>query len=135
MEKGFKNKQGYKKLIVWQNVYKLRRIIYKITARFPKSEMRRIGHMRDSTRSGKQNIQEGYKRSSVGEYIRFLNIAQSSLGELIGDVEDCYDDDLITQEELEMLDSLIGRTDYLFKRLIQSLRKKQAEGTWIKYPR
>ncbi len=135
MEKRFKNKQGYRKLIVWQNVYKLRKIIYEITARFPKSEMRRISHMRDSARSVKQNIQEGYKRSSVAEYIHFLTIAQSSLGELMGDVEDCYDDDLITQEEFEMLDSLMGRTDYLFKRLIQSLRKKQAEGTWIKYPR
>jgi len=122
-------------LIVWQNVYKLRKIIYKITARFSKSEMRRVSHMRDSARSAKQNIQEGYKRPSIGEYIHFLAIAQSSLSELMGDVEDCYDDGLITREEFEMLSSLMGRTDYLFKRLIQSLRKKQAEGTWIKYPR
>ena len=56
MEKKFKDKQGYRKLIVWQNVYK----------------MRRVSHMRDSARSAKQNIQEGYKRPSVTSKIAMM---------------------------------------------------------------
>lgn len=34
-----KGGKGYEKLIVWQNAYKLRKLIYQTTARFPKSEM------------------------------------------------------------------------------------------------
>lgn len=87
--------------------------------------MRRVSQMRDAARSVKQNIQEGYSRRSLGEYTHFLEIAKGSLGELSGDIEDCLDDGLITEDEFYRLDKLSGRTDYLFMRLIQSLRKKQ----------
>ena len=125
-ETGVKSKRepGYKKLIVWQNTYTLRKLIYKLTARFPRSEMRRVSHMRDSARSAKQNIQEGYKRASRGIYIHFLTISQGSLGELKGDVEDSCEDGLMSKEEYEEADALICKTDYLFTRLINSLRKK-----------
>lgn len=129
-----KDRQGYKKLIVWQNAAKLRRLVYEITSHFPKNEFRRVSQMRDAARSVKQNIQEGYKRGSLGEYIHFLTISQSSLAELSGDIEDSYEDNLISKEEFTELDSLAGKTDYLFNRLIESLRRKQSEGTWKKIP-
>ena len=122
--------KSYKKLVVWKNAYELRRMIYQITERFSNKEMRRVSQMRDAARSVKQNIQEGYKRSSIGEYIHFLTIAQASLAELTGDIEDCNDDGLITESEFKELDSLNGRTDYLFNRLITALRKKKKDGTW-----
>ncbi len=55
----FNYKDGYKKLVVWKNAHKLRKLIYEMTKTFPKNEMRRISQMRDSARSVKQNIQEG----------------------------------------------------------------------------
>lgn len=115
---------GYKKLIVWQNAYKLRRFIYDMTKQFPTSEMRRISHMRDSARSVKQNIQEGYCRTLAG-YINYLNISQGSLLELRGDIQDCFDDELINKETFLKIDELSGKTEYLFKRLIQSLVRKR----------
>ncbi|MFV1917279.1 MAG: four helix bundle protein [Patescibacteria group bacterium] len=118
------NKEGYKKLVVWKNAYKLRRRVYVITKRFPKVEMRRVSQMRDAARSTKQNIQEGYGKS-LGEYIHSLEISRGSLRELTGDIEDCRDDLLITSNELEELNELCGKTDYLFMRLIQSLRRKK----------
>ena len=117
-------KIGYKKLIVWQNAYKLRRLIYEITKRFPASELRRVSQMRDAARSVKQNIQEGYGRT-LGQYINYLEISKGSLKELSGDIEDCFDDGLIKEDEFKKLDELCGKTDYLFMRLIQSLRKKR----------
>jgi len=116
--------QGFKKLVVWQNAYKLRRMIYEITKRFPKDELRRISQMRDAARSVKQNIQEGYGKS-LGEYIHSLEISKGSLRELSGDIEDCFDDGLIAEDEFQEIDKLVGKTDYLFMRLIQSLRRKQ----------
>lgn len=82
--------------------------------------------MNDSARSTKQNIQEGYTRKSLGEYIHFLTISQSSLNELSGDVEDCFIDKLISKDEFTYVDQLIGKTNYLFMRLIQSLEKRRA---------
>jgi four helix bundle protein len=129
MVEGDRNKglmgKGYMKLIVWKNACELRRLIYNITKRFPLKEKKRVTQMQDSARSIKQNIQEGYKRTSIGEYIHHLSIAQGSLGELSGDVDDCFEDKLITREEYEILSSLINKTDYLFMRLIQSLEHKR----------
>ena len=133
MEGNRGEKKSYEKLIVWQNAYKIRRRIYQITSRFPKNEMRRISQMRDAPRSVKQNIQEGYARASLGVYIYSLTIAQGSLAELSGDILDCFDDKLINEKEYEKLNELIGKTQYLFKRLVQSLVKKQEEGSWVKY--
>lgn len=115
---------GYKKLIVWQNAYRLRRLVFEITKRFAMIEVRRISQMRDAARSIKQNIQEGYGKT-LGEYLHSLEISRGSLRELSGDVEDCFDDKLITEEEFTELISLCGKTDYLFMKLIQSLRCKQ----------
>jgi len=115
--------EGYRKLVVWRNAYKLRRLVYEITRRFSKSEFRRVSQMRDAARSIKQNIQEGYGKS-LGEYIHSLGISQGSLREVSGDIEDSYDDGLINEEEYKSLKELCGKTDYLLIRLIQSLLKK-----------
>jgi four helix bundle protein len=124
-----KGREGYKKLVVWKNAWELRRLIYQITDRFPKKELRRVSQMQDAARSVKQNIQEGYMRASLGEYVHFLKITQGSLAELSGDIEDCMEDGLITKEEFEGLDGLVSRTSYLLKRLIQSLERKRIAST------
>jgi four helix bundle protein len=116
----------YKKLVVWQNAYKLRRLIYEVTKEYDRSEMRRVSQMRDSARSIKQNIQEGYLKT-LPSYINYLNIAQGSLLELRGDIEDCFDDGLINKDTFLKLDELAGKTEYLFKRLIQSLLRRRAK--------
>ncbi len=126
-KKGLMGK-GYMKLIVWRNACELRRLIFNITKRFSYKEFRRASQMNDSARSIKQNIQEGYKRTSIKEYIHHLSIAQGSLGELSGDVDDCFEDKLIMEEEYNRIDNLIKRTDYLFMRLIQSLNNKIKRG-------
>lgn len=115
---------GYKKLVVWWNAQQLRALVWRMTIRFPKSEMRRVSQMRDAARSVKQNIQEGYRRS-LGQYIQFLVISDASLAELSGDIEDCSEDGLISQEEFSLLNELCAKTHYLFTRLIASLRKKR----------
>lgn len=120
--------QGYKKLIVWELAKEIRRKVYQITKRFSKSEMRRTSQMNDAARSVKQNIQEGHKSGSTAKFVNSLNISQGSLAELIGDIEDCLEDGLITKDEFKDLDSLTGREDYLLMRLIQALRGKDRKG-------
>ena len=129
----FEEKRRYERLIVWQNAYKLRLMVYQITLRFPKIELRRVSQMRDAARSIKQNIQEGYGKGSIKKYISYISISHDSALEIIGDIQDCYDDKLISEKEYENLGGLAGKTVYLLKKLIQSLRQKQKEGTWIDY--
>lgn len=122
--------EGYKKLIVWQNAEKLRRLVYIITSRFGSIEFRRVTQLRDALRSTKQNIQEGYKSGFLGKYIHHLTISQGSLGEAKGDIDDSYQDGLITPEEYGQLDKLCGTTDFLINKMIKSMRQAEKDDTW-----
>lgn len=125
LERVIKGYQGYKKLAVWRNALKIRAFIYKLTRKFPKYEFKRTAQINDSASSIKQNIQEGYMRRSLTEYIHFLTISQGSLSELLGDLEDCYVEGLFSEAEFNYGEKLTGRTNYLFMRLIQYLEKKE----------
>lgn len=89
--------------------------------------------MNDAARSAKQNIQEGYRSGSLAKYINHVNISIASLEEARGDVEDAYEDGLISKEEFFTLNELGGKTDYLLVRLLESLYKKQKKGDWKNY--
>jgi four helix bundle protein len=120
-KRGIFKDAGYRNLALWRNLYELRRTVFTTTRNFPRDELRRISQMRDAARSAKQNLQEGYRHKSRKQYLHFLDIADSSLHELAGDIEDSYDDELITDEQFDGLASLIGRTDFLFRRTIDGL--------------
>jgi len=42
----------------------------------------------------------------------------------MGDIDDCYEDGLINQNEFKELDKLLGQTDYLINKVIKGLRNK-----------
>lgn len=120
----------YEKLIVYKQICLLRTLIYKYTAPFAKSEPRRASQMRDASRSAKQNFKEGYQRGSIRIFINMLKVSYGSLEELIGDIEDCHDDELFNQETYDLLYDLAKKTHYLLNNYIQSLYKIEKEGTW-----
>jgi len=119
-----KNPEGYKKLLVYQRAEELRQFVFEITEKFPISEFRRKAHMRDSARSVKQNVVEGWKRETTQQYIDFLSFSFGSLGELKEDGEDCLKDGLIGQGKFEELKRRCGELDYLMRRLKESLERK-----------
>ena len=85
--RSWKSPQGYKFLFPWSNAVLLRILIRKLTETLPRSEYRSKAQVDDATRSVVANIEEGYKRSTTGEYIRFLGFSQGSLEEVKGDIE------------------------------------------------
>jgi len=125
---------AYEKLKFYQDICDIRWLIYRITERFRKTHLRLVSQMRDSSRSAKQNIREGYKRGTIGEFIHSINISLGSLEELSGDVEDCLEDGLIKKEEFERLAKLFRSANYMAGRYLESLYKMEKEGTW-KTPR
>ncbi|MCX8014467.1 MAG: four helix bundle protein [candidate division WOR-3 bacterium] len=119
-----KKPEGYKELLVYKRADELRSFIFNITENFPLSEKRRKEHMRDSARSVKQNIVEGWKRETTKQYVEFLSFSFGSLGELKEDSEDCYKDKLISKQIYDELIRRCGEIDYLMGRLKLALEKK-----------
>lgn len=75
--------QSYKELKVWQKAIELVNEIYKITKKFPKSEMFGLSsQMQISAVAISSNIAEGYNRNHRLEFIQFLGIANASSAEL-----------------------------------------------------
>jgi four helix bundle protein len=86
--------------------------------------------MRDAARSAKQNIREGYRKDTVGEFARGIKISIGSLQELEGDIDDCLEDALIDKEEHDKLKDMFGKTNYQIDRYLDSLYKLDKEGKW-----
>src|SRR3989344_1250826 len=98
-----KKPEGFKELLVYRRAVELQDFIYKLTENFSWKENRRREHMRDSARSVKQNIVEGWKRETTRQYIDFLSVSFGSLGELKEDGGDCFKQGLIGREASEEL--------------------------------
>ena len=123
-------KRAYEKLKFYQNICKIRSIISKIVRSFGPSELRLISQMKDAARSAKQNIIEGYKKDNRGEFAHSIKISRGSLGELEGDLDDCYEDGLISKDSYLNLKDLIGKTHYQIDRYLDSLYKMDRDGKW-----
>jgi four helix bundle protein len=121
---------AYTKLQFYKNICIIRRKIYQITISFEKSHVKVVGQARDAARSAKQNIREGYKKDSIGIFINHLKISKGSLDELMGDVEDFFEDKLINQDDYDELNVLIHKTDYMIDRYIDSICLLNGEGKW-----
>ena len=117
--------KNYKELIVWQKAYQLCLEIYKITKRFPKSEVFGLSYdLKRTVISIPSNIAEGYGRQTTKEYIRFLYIAYGSYCELETKILLTGDLDYISKEEKQRLLSLGQEVERMLKALINSLEKK-----------
>lgn len=123
-------KAAYENLKFYQDICEIRRLIHGITERFNKANLRLISQMRDAARSAKQNIKEGYRRGTVGEFTHFIRISQASLEELSGDMEDCFEDGLISEKEFSFFSSLFRSATYLSTKYIASLYELDKQGKW-----
>ena len=111
---------GYKKLTVYQKSKELVLIIYKLTAKYPKSEIYSLtDQMRRAVVSVPANFIEGYSKESSAEFARFLTISIGSLAELEFYMELSFDLEYLDRQESYKIDSLI----YEVKRLLYGTRK------------
>jgi four helix bundle protein len=74
--------KSFRDLIVWQKAHAFVLDIYHLTDSFPKSELFGItSQLRRAAASIAAKIAEGFRKKSVAEKIRFLNISQGSADE------------------------------------------------------
>jgi len=109
----------HQQLDTWREAIVLVETIYRLTANFPTDE--RFGlcsQMRRAAVAIPSNIAEGAARGSTREYLRFLDIARSSLAEI--------ETQLVIARRLEMApgnDSLDREIELLFARLSTQIKK------------
>jgi len=119
-----KDQKGYHKLLVWQRARELVLLVYQKTENFPKAEEFGLkGQLRRASVSVVLNTVEGYRKSSIKEYLHFLNIADGSLSELEAALEITLDLSFLTKEDYELLEAKRREVGYLLFCLIKSLKK------------
>jgi len=80
--------KSFKDLIVWQKSRNLAALVYKLTEKFPKSELYGLtNQMRRAVISISSNIAESYHRFHLREKNQFLAIAFGSGSELESQIE------------------------------------------------
>jgi four helix bundle protein len=73
----------YQRFLAWQHCHQLALLTYRLTNRFPKSELYGItSQMRRAAASAAATIAEGAAKRGQAEFRRFLDIALGSLSEL-----------------------------------------------------
>ncbi|MGM0650505.1 MAG: four helix bundle protein [Bacteroidota bacterium] len=125
-----KKQAPYEKLKFYQNICEIRKLIVLLTQNFSNKHMRLVSQMNDAARSGKQNIREGYRKDSAGEFGRYIKISAGSMEELEGDVDDCFEDGLIIKDDYDKLKDLFGKTKYQIDRYLDSSYKLDKTGKW-----
>jgi four helix bundle protein len=111
----------YKELIVWQKAHDLALEVYKVTQKFPKTEIYALtSQVRRAATSIPANIVEGNSRKSNKDKSRFLEIARGSLAETEYFIELSRDLGYLDKQE-NMLDSLLKQTAALLWRFQESL--------------
>lgn len=101
--------KSFRELIVWQKSKDLAVEIYKLTEKFPKSEIYGLAsQMQRAAVSISSNIAEGYHRFSKKDKDRFLSIAYGSGSELESQIEIAKV--LYTMVEYERAESVLEET-------------------------
>jgi len=136
MEPGTGNKEpgtarGFRKLVAWQKADELAAAVFKLTRLIPASD-RWLGiQLLRAAVSVPANIAEGYGRGALGDYLRFLEIANGSLNEVEYYLHFLGHNDILPAEQLTTAGKLQHETGALLSGLSRSLRVKLGEaGGW-----
>jgi four helix bundle protein len=117
--------KSFKELKVWQKSYKLCLKVYKITKKFPKTEVYSFtSQMRRAALSIPCNIAEGYGRKTTPDYLRFLYMSYGSICELETQTLLAGDLEYIETKSLYELQGDLGEVERMLKALIKSIERR-----------
>jgi four helix bundle protein len=126
----FQKLPGFKNVIAWQKASDLAFLVENAVKDLGADWWKLAEQMRTAAWSVGGNIAEGYGRSSIGDYVRFCEIARGSLHELGSYIQDCERAQIITGATLSEIINRYSQVTYFLDRLMQGLQKQKAEGTW-----
>ena len=115
--------KSFRELIVWNKSIDLVIRMYKLTEKFPKSEIYGLtSQMRRAVVAIPSNIAEGYLRSHTKEYAQFINIAFSSGAELDTQLEISKLLHYVSQNEYSDIVNLLNEIMRMLNKLSRVLK-------------
>ncbi len=115
----------FQEVPVWKEAHKAALLIYKITAKFPKSELYGLtSQIRRSSSSIPANIAEGFYRNTTEELVKFLYNARGSCGETIYHLILARDLDYLERKEFDPLCKIYNDLARQLNNWINSLKLK-----------
>ena len=119
----------YKNLRVWNESMELAKMVYLLTASFPREELYGLSsQMRRCAVSIPSNIAEGYGRGTNAELIHFLYISLGSSNELDTQLELSKRFSYVSDEDYNALDALNKSVNKMIRSLIY-VRRKQSHAS------
>ena len=117
---------NYQELDVWHLARELNRQVYQITKRLPPSETKNlIDQLQRASTSIPSNISEGSTRSTLKDFIRFLNYARASGEEVYVQLTLCLDVGYFQLWEINTTLILCERVNQMLDKFIESLKRRQ----------
>ncbi len=117
--------KSFKDLNVWQKSADLAAMVYKITDKFPRSELYGIvNQMRRAVISISSNLAEGFKRTHKKEKLQFYNVAYASTSELESQIEVSKKLGFLSENDYQDLISAVVEVSKMVNGLIRSLNSK-----------
>lgn len=114
----------YKQLIVWQKAIELVVLVYKLTEKFPKSELFGItSQIRRAAVAIAANIAEGQQRNHRLEFIQFLGIAYGSAAEVETYLEIIRKLNYADEKEIKKTEEMLTEILKMLNTLISVLKK------------
>ena len=123
--------RGYQKLTVWNDAIDYYVLICEAFRPFPYELKRVTSQQIAPSDSVHRNIAEGYCRRSIKEYLYFLNISLSSLGESVSGLHAYLKAQQISEEQFENLDSLAYKLENGLLKLVEVLETKRERNEWV----
>ncbi len=123
----------FEKLEVWQEARKINQVIYRLTKKFPRSEMFAMtSQIRRASISVSSNIAEGSGRNSDKDFAHFLEQSYASLMEVASVFFLGLDEGYVTEADL---DPLFDEMERLAKRIASLNRSLKVEASKTPFPR
>jgi four helix bundle protein len=121
--------KDYRELKVWQKGIEIVDRIYRVTERFPKSEVYGLSsQMRRAAVSIPSNIAEGFVRRGSREYRQFLHVSLGSCAELDTQMVIANRRKYIADDESRLLAEELNHETRMLVSLIGALEKRTGHG-------
>ena len=124
------DERGYKKLRAWRKADELARVVFLEMGKAPAKPPWLVSQVSRAAVSIPANLAEGYGRGSLGDYMRFLDIALGSMAELEYYLHFMEQTGLLAADNHERLTCLHSEAAGLLVGLSKSLKAKAKEGSW-----